>query len=231
MTDITRVLPKALLWEIVSRLTPRDASRTSAVCSYFKECADSDETWRDLHLSDHPVLVADGTKRFFLEKESGKKCYMIGASGLHIIWGDTPRYRSWIPIPESRFPQVAELDHVWWFEVKGNLQIRLLSSKTSYDVFFIFKFGSNRFGFTDAPVSFSLTKGDQSPPREVVLDPPGSDVTQREDGWMEIKVGEFFTEEDGDDDGLVEFRAWQTEGHIKRGILVEGIEFRPTRNE
>ncbi|KAK4262229.1 hypothetical protein QN277_027811 [Acacia crassicarpa] len=41
-------------------------------------------------------------QRFSLAKESGKNCYMIGAKGLCIIWGDTPRYWNWICIPQSR---------------------------------------------------------------------------------------------------------------------------------
>lgn len=131
----------------------------------------------------------------------------------------------------DRFSQVAELSHVWWFEVKGNLKIKLLSPKTLYDVFFIFMFGDGRkYGFTEVPVNFSVTKGVEHNSVVVALDPPGFDVIQRQDGWMEVKAGEFFTEEEEEEES-VEFRAWQTEGFIKEGILIEGIEFRPRRNQ
>ena len=40
---------------------------------------------------------------FSLDKPSGKKCFMIGARGLSIIWGQTPQYWQWITPPESRY--------------------------------------------------------------------------------------------------------------------------------
>ncbi|OIT36575.1 f-box protein pp2-b1 [Nicotiana attenuata] len=41
-------------------------------------------------------------KSFSLEKWSGKKCYMLAARSLKIVWADTPRYWRWISLPESR---------------------------------------------------------------------------------------------------------------------------------
>ena len=40
---------------------------------------------------------------FSLDKWSGKKCIMLGARDLKIIWTDTPDYWTWISHPESRF--------------------------------------------------------------------------------------------------------------------------------
>ncbi|KAK4285566.1 hypothetical protein QN277_002250 [Acacia crassicarpa] len=254
---ITEILPRECVCKIISFTTPKDACRSSAVSSAFKECADSDETWeaflpsdcRDLisrssspnlislptkqlylHLSDHPLLLADKTMIFSLVKESGKKCYVIGGKGLCVIWGDTPLYWNWICDPHSRFPLVAELDHVWWFEVKGSLNIKLLSPKTQYDVFFVFSYADYSDGFTEAPVNFSISKAGEVRSLEVVIDVRELDVKPREDLWLEVKAGEFFTEEE-EGEGLVEFRAWQTDAHIKEGITIEGIEFRPTMNE
>lgn len=39
---------------------------------------------------------------FQLERKSGKKCYMLAARSLFIVWGDTTVYWNWIPMPESR---------------------------------------------------------------------------------------------------------------------------------
>ncbi|CAA0816743.1 F-box protein [Striga hermonthica] len=55
-----------------------------------------------LHLCDHPILIDGGRKSFSLEKCSGKKCYMIAARDLYIVWSDTPQYWRWISLPESR---------------------------------------------------------------------------------------------------------------------------------
>ncbi|RZS20362.1 hypothetical protein BHM03_00052866 [Ensete ventricosum] len=40
---------------------------------------------------------------FWLERSSGAKCYMLSASALSIIWGDTPRYWKWVSPPDSRY--------------------------------------------------------------------------------------------------------------------------------
>ncbi|XP_054815042.1 F-box protein PP2-B11-like [Prosopis cineraria] len=95
---------------------------------------------------------------FSLDKESGKKCYMIGARGLGVLWGPDLRYWNYHSAQESRFPEVAELNQVWWFEVKGAFNTKLLSSKTTYDVFFIFQFGSEILGFADTFINFSLNE-------------------------------------------------------------------------
>ncbi|XP_028782014.1 F-box protein PP2-B11-like [Neltuma alba] len=260
--DITKVLPRDCMSKIVSFTTPRDACRSSAVCSAFKDSADSDETWEAFlpadchhlvaqssappanldsltkkqlyhHLCDHPLLLANNTMSFSLDKESGKKCYMIGARGLWILWSPDLRYWSYASIQESRFPEVAVLDHVWWFEVKGILNTRLLSPKTTYDVFFIFQFGSEILGFTGTFINFSLNKsGAFTSEGQVVLYPPRIGVKEREDGWLEIKVGEFYTDHEEDGDGLLEFRLWEfNDYNEKKGILVEGFEFRPKSHE
>ena len=54
---------------------------------------------------DVPLFFFKNLKQSFaLEKHGGKKCYMIGARGLSITWGDTPDYWTWKPLPDqSRF--------------------------------------------------------------------------------------------------------------------------------
>ncbi|XP_065880938.1 putative F-box protein PP2-B12 [Euphorbia lathyris] len=51
----------------------------------------------------------------------------------------------------------------------------------------------------------------------------------REDGWIEVKLGEFFNKEGQDGDleiSILEVKS----GFWKRGILVQGIEIRPTNH-
>lgn len=48
---------------------------------------------------------------------------------------------------------------------------------------------------------------------------------EREDGWMEIKLGEFFT---GEDDEEVKMSLMEVKGYqLKGGLVIEGIEVRP----
>lgn len=129
---------------------------------------------------------------------------------------------------------MAKLNYVWWFEVRGSLEAKLLSPKTKYAVFFLFKFEEPLDGFNDRYVEFSVSYegSTNSSPKRVILDPPeigDTGVQQRADGWMEVEMGDFFNE--NEDGGLVEFRIWETNcDYLKEGIVVEGVEFRPINN-
>lgn len=47
----------------------------------------------------------------------------------------------------------------------------------------------------------------------------------REDGWMEIKLGEFYV--DSEENGEVQVQLLDTSRNLNSGLIVEGIEFRP----
>lgn len=49
--------------------------------------------------------------------------------------------------------------------------------------------------------------------------------TQREDGWLEVELGEFYN--DGDDEVVVMTLKEIMTGQWKSGLIVEGIELRP----
>ncbi|KAK0608720.1 hypothetical protein LWI29_035031 [Acer saccharum] len=265
--DMCVVLPEECISRIISFTSPRVACRSSVVSPAFKSAADSDAVWetflpsnyqqiisgsssttttalvslpkKDLYfyLCDNHLLVNNGTLSFSLNKESGKKCYMVGARRLSIAWGNEPRYWTWIDqrfLPQSRFAEVAELKYVWWLDVKGRLETKTLSSETNYVAYLVFKFANSRHGFESRPMELSVhLEGSESETRRnrrVVLDPPRNSLPRpyqrRGDGWMEIEMGEFFSEHG--DDGIVvcslfDFHGGNTEG----GLIVEGIELRP----
>ncbi|VVA26186.1 PREDICTED: F-box [Prunus dulcis] len=131
--NIISVLPAECISHIVSCTTPQDACRSSLVSHLFRIAADSDIVWerflpqdykeiissslnslskKDLyfHLCNHPIIIGNGNMSMALEKQSGKKCYMVGARELTVIWGDTPPYWQWISLPESR----RRLQRCWW---------------------------------------------------------------------------------------------------------------------
>ena len=50
-------------------------------------------------------------------------------------------------------------------------------------------------------------------------------LNKREDGWMEIELGEFFN---GEGDEEVKMSLKEIKGHqLKGGLIIEGIEVRP----
>ncbi|XP_023528482.1 putative F-box protein PP2-B12 [Cucurbita pepo subsp. pepo] len=186
------------------------------------------------HLCDRLLLIGSGNSSFALEKESGKKCYMIGARDLEIIWGNSTQYWTWNSNPISRFSEVAELQTVWWLEIKGRIEARNLSPQTNYAAYLVFKLVEDRYqrrGFRERPVLLRVyfEGAEVEEGKMAILDPrEGSLVAfeERADGWMEIEMGEIFNELG--DDGSIIFHLKEFHDFItKSGLIVEGIEIRP----
>ncbi|KAI3831416.1 hypothetical protein MKX03_033551, partial [Papaver bracteatum] len=162
-------LPEGCISDILSLTTPADVCRSSLVSTLFKSAADSDALWekflpddyqeiisrasnhissaaapskKELYyrLSDEPLLIDGGLKSIQLEKSSRRKCIMLGAKELAIAWGagDTPQY--WF------YP---ELNFVWWFEIRGKLETKLLSPNTFYVAYLMLKLRDDAYGFGD----------------------------------------------------------------------------------
>ncbi|CAN6462043.1 unnamed protein product [Victoria cruziana] len=257
-------LPENCITHILSLTTPTDVCRSSAVTSSFRSAASSDYVWErmlppDLHhllsrsarpvtfsskrelffgLCSSPVLIDSERKSFSLDRSSGKKCFMLSARELSISWGDDRRYWRWISLPESRFPEVAELLDVCWLYIRGKISTVDLSPSTRYAAYFVFRHTDNSYGFDLAPVELSIRKND-SPDvlcQHAALIHKENAPTRRrrtrsalrprkgDGGWMEVEAGEFYTDEEG---GELEFILRETGGHWKSGMLLEGIEVRP----
>ncbi|KAG7558498.1 F-box-like domain superfamily [Arabidopsis thaliana x Arabidopsis arenosa] len=170
-------LPEDCISKVISHTSPRDACVVASVSKTVKSAAQSDLVWEMflpseysslvvarsanllskkeifLSLANDSVLIEDGKKSFWLEKASGKKCFMLSAMDLTIIWGDAPAYWQWITVPESKFEKVAELRNVCWFEIRGKISCGMLSKGTHYSVYVVFKTATGRsYGFDSVPV-------------------------------------------------------------------------------
>ncbi|CAB4316050.1 unnamed protein product [Prunus armeniaca] len=200
-----------------------------------------------LTLCDNPVLIEQGEMSFSLDKSSGKKCYMISARALSIVWAETPRYWKWISLPDSR---------------------RMLSPSTLYKAYLVFKSTADAYGFDHHPAEVWVGKiGGEEPTRgRVFLDAERGQNTayhiapgprriglinrrhflgyqssqpreinetqypkERDDGWLEIELGEFFCQGGGDGgDGELEMACLGNQGgHWKGGLIFQGIEISP----
>ncbi|XP_059448944.1 putative F-box protein PP2-B12 isoform X2 [Corylus avellana] len=200
------------------------------------------------HLCHNPILIGNGNRSFAIDKLSGKKCYMLGARELSIIWGDTPQYWDWTPSaetpvsPQSRFSEVAHLLDVCWLDIKGRIETNILSPNTRYGAYFVYTFvrsveeGEDEeyycTGF-DRPVKVSIRFENEiegnATNAYLLPDTPeehdGRHPHMREDMWMEIEIGEFFTDQVH---GMVEMCLMEIEnGDWKSGLVVHGIELRP----
>ncbi|KAL2640441.1 hypothetical protein AAZX31_06G253400 [Glycine max] len=186
------------------------------------------------YLCDYHVLFDNGNMTLSLEKATGKKCIMVSAKGFKISSGDKPCYWYWESTPKSRFYEVAMLKYMWWLEILGSLEAKFLSANTNYGVYFIFNFENHGSEFIYLNQYFQpRTYGDlvvcegniNGYRKRVCLDPPGEEVHEREDGWMEVEMGEFFSEDH--EDNLVGFKLWDMNSQLTRFLVVEGVEFRP----
>ncbi|XP_039157031.1 putative F-box protein PP2-B12 isoform X1 [Eucalyptus grandis] len=183
--------------------TPLDAARSAAVSRAFRSASDSDAVWHKflppdldlivstflppppfgpsldrkkdvfLRLCKDPLLIDSGRKSFALEKWSGKKCYIIGARDLSIVWDDTSSFWRWSSLHGSRFPEVAELVSARWLEVHAKMEMRLLSADTYYAAYFIFKFVHGNYGFENQAVEVSIFCGSAGQQRNIYFDPDG----------------------------------------------------------
>ncbi|KAF8117028.1 hypothetical protein N665_0012s0043 [Sinapis alba] len=296
-------LPEDCISMVIYHTTPRDACVVALVSKTVKSAAESDLVWEKflppeysslalpsldcsskkkiyLSLADDPVLIDEGKKSFWLEKASGKKCYMLSAMDLKITWSDSPAYWLWVTVPESKFEKVVELCNVCWFEIRGKISCRMLSKGTHYSVYLVFKRASSRsYGFDHTPIEAEvgfagkeasktfvfLEPGDTDPrsgygysgvslaavsrafrtrrpwmrfPREEVEGERESggnveEPKERGDKWSEVKLGSFYINDGGCDDGdEVEIAILETRmGQWKSGLVFQGIEIRPMKEE
>ncbi|XXG42775.1 hypothetical protein AAC387_Pa01g2967 [Persea americana] len=106
-----------------------------------------------------------------------------------------------------KFPEVAELLNVCWLEIYGKLDARILSPKTTYKVYIVFKCVENSYG--RLPVKWNDRQ----------------DPLSRSDGWMEMVMGEFFNDEGEEGDVEITFMEIKG-GRWKSRLIIEGIEIR-----
>lgn len=196
-------LPEGCIANALSLTSPKDACRLSLVASTFRSAAESDAVWDRflppdyydiisrsvdgpdtfavgskkelyLYLCDNPIVIDGGTKSFALEKWRGKKCYMLAARSLQIVWVDTPRHWRWISLPESRFSEVAELLDVCWFDISGKINTSMLSPDTRYGAYLVFTTKSRTYGFENQPAESSVgIAGLERDTRTFYLNPQG----------------------------------------------------------
>ncbi|XP_026384785.1 F-box protein PP2-B10-like [Papaver somniferum] len=258
-------LPEGFISDILALTTPADACRSSLVSTVFKSAADSDVVWekflpadyqdiitRTLHpfpsaaaapskkelyyrLCNDPLLIDGGSKSFQLEKSSGKKCIMLGANDLAIAWGNTPQYWENLRRYSSRFAKVAELLHVCWLEIHGNLEIQLLSPNTLYVAYLVLQIQYNAFGFDNLPIKakvevFGGNTSVCSEERFIYLCPPDPMMEAqyfargRGDGWMEVEIGHFYNGGGDNEGGEVHMSVIETE-KVKGGLIVQAANF------
>ncbi|GFP92867.1 putative F-box protein pp2-b12 [Phtheirospermum japonicum] len=165
-------------------------------------------------------------QRFYHDVRTAKNCVRLRAMDLLISWGDNPSSWKWTTHVDSRFPEVAELISVWWLNIRVGIKTRMLSPKTDYAAFLVFKLaeGSRGLEQVNGMIRFLDESENVAQKRARILNLLIA-VTSRADGWMEIEVGNFHVEKG--DEREVEAQLFETRCNLKNGLIVECIEFRP----
>lgn len=115
----------------------------------------------------------------------------------------------------------------------------MLSTNTNYGIYFIMKISNRAFGLSSVPVEISVEIGNRKEVHTATLDHRNGETElpeekqrnqtvpcRREDGWLEIELGELFN--GGDEDEEVTVCLKEVKGcHVKGGLVIEGIEVRP----
>ncbi|OIT22149.1 f-box protein pp2-b10, partial [Nicotiana attenuata] len=175
---------------------------------------------------------------FWVDKTSGKKCYLLSARRLVISFSDIQLFWEWISDTDSRFPDVAFPNTIDLLDIRGKIGTRALSPRTNYAAYLVFK-TSERYHVlesTNAMVRFVNQESEdeaekrattvilaERAPRHI----KGKLPEKRTDGWLEVEIGSFYNGE-GDDNGDVQ--AWLLDSrpfHANCGLIIERLEFRP----
>ncbi|CAN1219749.1 F-box protein PP2-B15 [Linum perenne] len=244
-------LPEDCLSAILCFTSPLDASVSSAVSSFFHSAANSDSVWETFLPSDYPLIVSDsipplnftskkelfhrlcdsvlvdnGLKQLKLQKSTGHKSYILSARDLSITWSSESMYWAWTSVPESRFSEVAMLRTMSWLEIEGKIRAKMLTPNTKYGAYLLIQITDRSYGLDSMPSVVSVNvNGTEVSKSRVAVDGEGRLPVEREDGWLEVEIGEFFS---GESDEEVRMCLKEVKGyHLKGGLVVEGIEVRP----
>ncbi|KAL7167432.1 hypothetical protein ACSBR2_037983 [Camellia fascicularis] len=174
-----------------------------------------------------------GTKKVWLDKNTGKLCLSISSNGLAITGIDDRRYWNRIPTDESRFGMVAYLQQIWWFEVDGEVEFPFPAG--TYSIFFRLQLGraSKSFGrrvynsehihgWDIKPVRFQLSTSDgQEAISQCFLGEPGK--------WIHYHVGDFVVEDPCRAPTKLKFSMTQIDcTHTKGGVCLDSVVIYPS---
>ncbi|KAF2288333.1 hypothetical protein GH714_006840 [Hevea brasiliensis] len=167
-----------------------------------------------LRLCDNPILIDDGKKSFSLDKLSGKKCYMLSARDLMIAWGDTPRYWKgllnlspghalWSLLVYRTTARTYGFEYqpvdvtVGLAGAEGCKRSFHLVAEREQQEKQLCQFLSSQVGL----FRHSRASGSQSPAVPSGEKNNGQYPQKREDGWLEMELGQFFNK-DGEEGEL-----------------------------
>ncbi|KAI3752550.1 hypothetical protein L2E82_24584 [Cichorium intybus] len=233
MATTFNMLPEDCVSTILSLTSPADAYRLMLTSSSLRSAAESDLS-------------------FSLNKISGRKSFVLSARALSISFSEEPNHWTWTTSSASRFSEVIEVKSVSSIQIEGRIKTQDLSPNTTYGAYLIIQVSDRAFGLDSIASEISVSKDECSVSNtaylcplderkqllesllfmnrrrmmeKLVLEGEGRRPSKREDGWMEIELGEFIV---GQKSEVVQMNLMEVKGNqLKGGLIIEGIEVRP----
>lgn len=186
-------------------------------------------------LSKSHIFLDHGYLSFKLDKKNGKKSYMLGIMELYIEGQDDPKCWTWSPI--SRFPKVGILEAVDQIKIRASIPAVLLSRKSRYVAYLVFRIVGVSLDLQKPTKRMGSYAGREIDQSIIYLQRPsvhciqrywqknGALPRKRGDGWKEIKLGEFYSDEGEDGEFVMAFEEIRDE-YDTSALIVEGIDLR-----
>ncbi|KAF8117023.1 hypothetical protein N665_0012s0038 [Sinapis alba] len=124
-------------------------------------------------------------------------------------------------------------------KIRGWMKTRILSPRTHYSAYVVYKTRSGCHGFRDLPIQVGIgLVGQKATKRFICFDESADRIKrwgrrelmkskERQDGWIEAEIGDFFNELGSEEIELSIIDI--TSPYWKRGLIIQGIEFRPVK--
>ncbi|XP_049372645.1 F-box protein PP2-B11-like [Solanum verrucosum] len=212
--DYSESLSEGCKFKIISKTTPADAVRSIILSKRFKFVAKSDEIWGRFLPPDYQEII--DRSGFPLVCNTKKELFFRLCDSPILLDG------------------VAYLIVGHQLDIRGTIGTEMLSPKTEYAAYLVFKL-VNRCDYRLESAKSSIwfvnyeseidTENQANTVHLPRLQESGDIPKLRRDGWMEVKLG-YFDSKKGTD-GPIEARLFEMNRIYKRGLIVEGVEFRP----
>ncbi|KAJ0703194.1 putative protein kinase RLK-Pelle-CR4L family [Helianthus annuus] len=190
---------------------------------------------QQLPINDFPLdicsIFTQTLLKLFRWRNEGKQYYMLSSNEAFCDSFNAKRF-DWKPTTKSRFQKVAELLSTQVFRIKCKIESRMLLQDTEYSCYLVFKLSEKCSGL-HCPVIVRDLHQQKNKQSEVVYfrSPKPWNIDrvpqEREDGWMEVCVWKFKSNNELQNDcNSINLKFVNYEGMMS-GLIVCGLEFRP----
>ncbi|XP_065859489.1 F-box protein PP2-B11-like [Euphorbia lathyris] len=133
---------------VFSFTSPKDTGQCSIVSSGFKSVSESDAVWRHFLPFDYRALISQSSLASLI--------ILVTTILATNVWQHKPCSAIQSnKLPNTPFAEVTELIVVCWLEIRGKIKATMLSPKTHYTAYLVYKTAVTTYGF-DNPVEVNV---------------------------------------------------------------------------